>query len=237
MWADDTLTFVILVSMQYEIEIKSLLGSQERTDELLSTVKLLDPDMEQVNEQYQLNHYFKNGNIARLIEEFKTELSEGQQSLLHEIAKRATSVNVRSRQKNDSVLLIVKGSLDKSSAAHSHQRMEFETPLPLAINELDQRIQRAGWGLEAKWQAERKMYAALGLTLDVFFTPGYGYMIEFEKVVTDDTDRETAHRQVVDVMNKLGVEELPNDRLERMFAYYNEHWPEYYGTRNIFTIK
>ena len=62
-------------------------------------------------------------------------------------------------------------------------------------------------------------------------------MIEFEKVVTDDTDRATAHQQVIDVMHQLGVTELPNDRLERMFAYYNEHWPEYYGTRNIFTIE
>ncbi len=44
-------------------------------------------------------------------------------------------------------------------------------------------------------------------------------MIEFEKVITDDTDRETAHQQVVAVMNQLGVSELPNDRLERMFAY------------------
>ena len=77
--------------------------------------------------------------------------------------------------------------------------------------------------LEAKWQAERTIFAALGLTLDVFFTPGYGYMIEFEKVITDDTDRETAYQQVIDVMHQLGVTELPNDRLERMFAYYNQH--------------
>ena len=62
-------------------------------------------------------------------------------------------------------------------------------------------------------------------------------MIEFEKVITDDTDRETAHQQVVDVMHRLGVSELPNDHLERMVAYYNEHCPEYYGTRNIFTIE
>ena len=91
--------------------------------------------------------------------------------------------------------------------------------------------------LEAKWQAERTVYTIFGLTLDVFFYTRYGYMIEFEKVVTDDTDRETAHQQVVDVMHRLGVSELPNDHLERMVAYYNEHCPEYYGTRNIFTIE
>jgi len=30
---------------------------------------------------------------------------------------------------------------------------------------------------------------------------------------------------------------LPNDRLERMFAYYNEHWQEYYDTDKTFVVK
>ncbi len=223
--------------MQYEIEIRSLVGSQKSTDELLKHVQQLDSNMKLVSEQYQLNHYFISGDLLRLIDNFKTELTDEQQKALKEIAERATSITVRSRQKNDIVLLMVKGSLDATSAVHSHQRMEFEALLQSSIEELDEQILKAGWQLEAKWQAERKMYAALGLTLDVFFTPGYGYMVEFEKVVMDDTDRETAYQQVIDVMNKLDVESVPSDRLERMFAYYNEHWTEYYGTRNIFTVE
>lgn len=223
--------------MQYEIEIRALLGSKQRTDELLATARQLDPNLKQVSEQKQLNHYFMNGDLSALANEFKAELSDEQQRALQEIIERATSITVRSRQKNDTVLLMVKGSLDGNSAVHSHQRMEFEAPLAISLDELDKRILRAGWELEAKWQAERKMYEALGLTLDVFFTPGYGYMIEFEKVVMDDTDRETAHQQVLDVMKKLGVGEVPADRLERMYEYYNEHWAEYYGTRKVFTIE
>lgn len=223
--------------MQYEIEIKALLGSQEATDNILEKVRKLDPNCTVTSEQKQRNHYFKDGDLAALVTAFRSMLTPDQVATLTEISKRATSINVRSRQKNDEVLLIVKGSLDATSAVHSHQRMEFEAPLAITIEQLDEMILSTGWRLEAKWQAERTIYTALGLTLDVFFTPGYGYMIEFEKVITDDTDRETAHQQVVDVMHQLGVSELPNDRLERMFAYYNEHWPEYYGTRNIFTIE
>ena len=40
-----------------------------------------------------------------------------------------------------------------------------------------------------------------------------------------------------DVMEKLGAEELAQERLERMFTFYNAHWPEYYGTDNVFTIE
>jgi hypothetical protein len=38
-------------------------------------------------------------------------------------------------------------------------------------------------------------------------------------------------------MKQVGVVELGQARLERMFAHYNTHWPEYYGTENIFTIE
>ena len=223
--------------MQYEIEIKSLLGSQNATDAFLKKVQKLDPSCQLVNEQKQLNHYFKGGAIPKLVAEFVSELTDEQVAMLKTIAERATSVNVRSRQKNNTTLLIVKGSLDATSAAHSHQRMEFEAPLALSIDVLDQRIERAGWQLEAKWQAERKMYEAFGLTLDIFFSPGYGYLVEFEKVVDSESERKSAYRQVIATMEQLGVAELANDRLERMFAYYNEHWREYYGTRNIFTVE
>ena len=223
--------------MQYEIEIKSLLGNKEAADRLLEKAKLLDPKTRLVSEQHQLNHYFKNGDLKKLTETLSDFLTDEQQKNLNEIIARATHINVRSREKNGKTIFIVKGSLDDVSAVHSHQRMEFEAPLDMTIDELDKRITDSGWELEAKWQADRQLYESMGLTLDMFFTPGYGYMIEFERVVADDTDRETAHKQVVDVMEQLDVKELPNDRLERMFAYYNNHWAEYYGTNKIFVVE
>ena len=39
------------------------------------------------------------------------------------------------------------------------------------------------------------------------------------------------------LMTELGVEELAQDRLERMFAYYNANWPTYYGTEETFTVE
>lgn len=223
--------------MQYEIEIKTLLGSKQASDNLLKAVRSRDPKTTLVSEQHQLNHYFRGGDLAQLASSAAHHLSESQRATLSEINEKATHINVRTRQKNDTVLLIVKGSLDATSAVHSHHRMEFEAPVTLSINELDELILNSGWQLEAKWQADRKIYDTLGLTLDLYFTPGYGYMAEFERVVSDNNDRQAAHQQLVDVMESLGVQELPNDRLERMFAYYNQHWPEYYGTKKVFTVE
>lgn len=223
--------------MQYEIEIKSLLPDRQALDNLLDKIKQRDPSMELVSTQRQRNHYFHGGSLESLIEHAATHLSPEHIESLRAIDATATHINVRSRQKNDDVLLIAKGSLDATSAAHSHQRMEFEAIVPLTIDQLDDLILASGWSLEAKWQANREIYSALGLTIDTIVTPGYGYMVEFERVVTDDSSREEAHQQILDVMESLGVDELPNDRLERMFAYYNQHWQEYYDTDNTFVVE
>jgi len=223
--------------MQYEIEIKCLLPDKSALEALLKKIELKDPTMKLVSVQRQRNHYFHGGSLEKLIEHAVSHLSAEQLENLKDINATATHINVRSRQKNDEVLLIVKGSLDDVSAAHSHHRMEFEGVVPLDIDQLDDLILESGWLLEAKWQANREIYSALGLTVDTIVTPGYGYMVEFERVVTDDSSREEAHQQILDVMESLGVEELPNDRLERMFAYYNEHWQEYYDTDKTFVVK
>lgn len=223
--------------MQYEIEIKALLGSQSASDALMNQVAERDPGLKLISEQRQLNHYFNGGELSKLVKTLQRYLSQEQIIAINNISTSATHINVRTRQKNDTVLLIVKGSLDNTSAAHSHQRMDFEAEIRLTIDELDDLVLSSGWRLEAKWQAKRKIYKALGLTIDLMFSPGYGYVVEFEKVVLNESDRTAAHDQVMAVMESLGIQELANDRLERMFAYYNDHWPEYYGTDKIFTIE
>ena len=47
---------------QFEIEIKSLLGSKEKADELKKKLKELDPNLKLNSQNKQLNHYFIDGN-------------------------------------------------------------------------------------------------------------------------------------------------------------------------------
>lgn len=151
--------------------------------------------------------------------------------------EKATSCSVRSREMNGKTFLVIKGSPDKTSAAHSHRRIEFEEPIGLGIIELDKLLIDTGFEYEAKWSAERKMYKYKDLTLDFFFNPGHGYLVEFEKVIYDNSKIEQTRSYILQTMDALGVEELDPARLERMFTYYNAHWPDYYGTKNVFTIE
>jgi adenylate cyclase class IV len=78
------------------------------------------------------------------------------------------------------------------------------------------------------------MCKGVAVTLDK--NAGYGWLAEFEKMVKDESQLEAARKEVRTLMEQCGVQELQQDRLERMFAFYNAHWGEYYGTEKVFTI-
>jgi len=54
--------------------------------------------------------------------------------------------------------------------------------------------------------------------------------------VEQESELESARQEVRALMEQCGVQELQQDRLERMFAFYNAHWGEYYGTDKVFTV-
>ncbi len=65
---------------------------------------------------------------------------------------------------------------------------------------------------------------------------GYGYLAEFERIVGEGDDHAAVRAELEAAMAELGVLELPQDRLARMFDFYNQNWAEYYGTDKTFTI-
>ncbi len=223
--------------MQYEVEVKSLLGSKERATEVLAAMFADDAGMHETARQKQLNHYFTGGDLTKLADAFKDVFTPDQLQLMHDIRVKATAFNVRTWDKNGDVLLIVKGSMDERSAAHSLRRMEFEELVDMSIDELDSKVLSAGFELEAKWSADRTYYDYKGMTVDMIFSPGYGYMCEIERVVYDERDVDVAREDILAVLEHFGLQEFDNALLERMFTYYNQHWQEYYGTDKTFTLE
>ena len=55
-------------------------------------------------------------------------------------------------------------------------------------------------------------------------------------VVADPAHADATKAALRSLMKEVGAEELDQARLGRMFAYYNEHWRDYYGTDKIFDI-
>ena len=225
------------MSSTYEIEIKSLLGSKEKADELKQNISRLDPSVQLLGMNKQLNHYFIGGSLHDLFAATAVHVDPSRLDEFDKVVEYGKNPSVRTRQANDTVLLVVKASIDDATSSNGTARLEFESPTPnVSLAELDALVQRTGYQYQAKWSREREEYSFKDLKLCIDKNAGYGYLAEFEKVVDNPEHAEATKEQIRLTMAELGVEELPQDRLERMFAYYNEHWPKYYGTDNIFTV-
>ncbi len=221
----------------YEVEIKSLLGSSERAEEVRNALKKTDPSLSLLSKNKQLNHYFEGGSLEALYTASLPHLSEEAATRLKEISRRAKEFSVRARDKEGVVLLVVKASMDSTTSENGIARLEFEEKVPMFLDELDSLVLSAGFSYQAKWSREREEYLVDGTNVTLDKNAGYGWLAEFERVVDDESKLKEAEAEVRACMAKVGAVELPQDRLARMFDFYNKNWKEYYGTDRIFTIE
>ena len=226
--------------MQYEVEVKSLLGSKEKADALRDALCARNPGVACTSRNKQLNHYFIGGDIKKLGAQVESLFDAAARARLHTITDRATNASVRTRDKDGVVYLVIKASVGDPAAGTSSNgvmRMEFEEPVALTLEGLDQKVLDAGFTYQAKWSREREEYAYKGLSVCLDKNAGYGFLAEFEKMVDEEADITRAREEVRALMEELGVEELSQERLERMFAFYNANWQDYYGTDKIFIVE
>ncbi|MEZ4103779.1 MAG: CYTH domain-containing protein [Candidatus Paceibacterota bacterium] len=221
----------------FEIEIKSLLGEKAKADELVEKMRSLDPNFKKTAHNSQLNHYFTGGDLHKLYEKVEHLFVGEQHDKFKKIADKGSDFSVRSRQKNDEVLLVVKASIDGGTSSNTVSRMEFEEPVAVTLDELDQLVLEAGFAYEAKWSRDRNEYEYKDVSVCIDCNAGYGYLAEFETVTEDEDSLDKVKGNLEAIMVELGVEELSQDRLARMFAFYNKNWPDYYGTDKTFTVE
>ena len=222
---------------QFEIEIKSLLGSKENADKLKKDLKKIDPDLKLKSQNKQLNHYFIDGDTDLLYQKMTKHISKRSREKFKKILTEGKKHSIRTRKLDDTIILVVKASIDDTTSSNGISRMEFESEVDMSLDELDKILLDCGFSYQAKWSREREEYESKGMNICIDKNAGYGYLVEFEKVVENVDALEEIKRSLRDVMQKLEVEELQQDRLERMFAHYNKNWSDYYGTDKIFIIK
>ncbi|MEN9920595.1 MAG: hypothetical protein RL538_488 [Candidatus Parcubacteria bacterium] len=221
----------------FEIEVKSLLGDESVANRLKEKMCELDPECVMVGSNKQLNHYFEGGDMEQLLQNVKDLFTEEQQVKLRTTIERGTEFSIRTRQKDDEILLVLKASIDEGTSANTVKRIEFEEPVSITLDELDEKLLSAGFTYQAKWSREREEYAYKGANVCLDKNAGYGYLAEVEKIVHDESLADAVRAEIDVVMAELELIELEQEKLARMFAHYNANWPEYYGTDKIFVIE
>ena len=223
------------MSELYEIEIKSLLGGEENALKLKAEVNKRGGKV--VAKNNQLNHYFTVSDITKFRENLLSHISQSKKVLFEKILDEGSDFSIRTRDTDGKVKLVLKASIGDDSSSNGVSRMEFEEEMAITLDELDKLLLDAGLEYQAKWSRKREEYKLGDTNICIDKNAGYGYLAEFEKVVADRSLADEVKEGLLKIMKDFGVIELPQARLERMFAYYNKNWPDYYGTEKIFNIE
>ncbi|OHA95595.1 MAG: hypothetical protein A3C62_01325 [Candidatus Zambryskibacteria bacterium RIFCSPHIGHO2_02_FULL_39_16] len=223
------------MSTQYEIEIKSLLGDKKYADNL--SQKILSKGGVLTSKNKQLNHYFTVSDLSKFKENLLFHIDDSKKDSFKKILDEGSNFSIRTRDTDGQVLLVIKASIGKDSSSNGVSRMEFEVKMNMTLDELDKILLESGLEYQAKWSRGREEYKLNDVNICLDKNAGYGYLAEFEKVVPDKSLADSVKEELLSLMRGFEVEELPQDRLERMFAYYNKNWRDYYGTEKIFNIE
>ena len=167
----------------YEVEIKSLLGDIDKALELQKRMRYLDPDTKLTSKNKQLNHYFEGGSVETLVESVQGFFAVEERDKLSLMLAKGKNFSVRTRQRDDEVLLVLKASVDEGTSSNTISRLEFEEAVPVSLSELDQLVLDSGFRYQAKWSREREEYLCRGFNVCLDRNAGYGYLAEFEKII------------------------------------------------------
>jgi len=223
----------------FEVEIKVLLGDEARAQEVIEKIKQNDENTQLMDQNSQLNHYFlAQGDFAQLTETLKQYIHPDNHEKLYQVIVDGKNHSIRTREVDGKLLFVVKASVDDTSSSNGTARIEFEEAIKdLALNELDQIMLDHGFLYQSKWSRDRQEYKYKDFNVCIDKNAGYGYVAEFEKILSDKNHIDEAKESIRKELELLWIEELPQDRLERMFAHYNQNRPEYYGTEKTFIIE
>lgn len=222
----------------YEVEIKSLLGSKEKAQTLKNELMKVYPNTKLIGQGRQLNHYFNLPNDPSiLVKNIEKLVPAGRRKALENVLLHGTKISLRTRDADGKIILVIKASVGDDTSSNGVKRMEFESPVEKSLSELDKILLDSGCAYQAKWSREREEYESGNMHVCIDKNAGYGYLAEFEQMVSAESGLESARKDLLKIMESVGAPELPQDRLERMFAHYNAHWPEYYGTEKIFVVQ
>ncbi len=225
---------------QTELEIKCLLGTQANADAFL--IKLEEFGIETqtlVTPERQLNHYFSGNNVLDIYNKVSWQMPMKDAEALYHICMygRNHSVRTRSILPWDETILVIKSSNNENSSHNGVTRLEFEYMFPgMTLEELDLILLDLGWEYLSKRSRIRTWYHVWDIDICLDQNAGYGYIAEFETILSSGEDAVAAEARIRTLMTQLGVHELDQTKLEQMFAHYNQNWSDYYGSSSTFDM-
>ncbi len=114
----------------------------------------------------------------------------------------------------------------KKGKMHDEQREEIEIKIDKEdFEKMEKILFSLGHAVSIKWFRTRHTFLWQNITVTLDFTKGYGYIIELEKISSQD-EKDTALTILKEKLNELHIPLTPREEFDKKFLWYKEHWKE-----------
>ena len=80
-----------------------------------------------------------------------------------------------------------------------------------------------GYNIEIKWFRNRHTFKWEDISVMIDYTKGYGYIIELEKMSTEE-DKETTLELLKNKFQILNIPLTPKEKFHNKYIHYKENW-------------
>lgn len=114
----------------------------------------------------------------------------------------------------------------KEGKIHDDAREEIEVKTNRDdFPKLEKIFRHLGHGVEIKWFRKRHTFEWDEISVMIDYTKGYGYIIELEKITTENKKDETL-LLLREKLKKLGIKETPKEVFKEKYENYKKNWKE-----------
>lgn len=112
----------------------------------------------------------------------------------------------------------------KKGKIHDDHREEIEIKFDKnEFDKLETLFIALGYNIEIKWFRKRFEFNWEDITVCLDFTKGYGYIIELEKMCSEET-KEKEFELLKQKLKSLNVNITPKEEFNKKFEYYKNNW-------------
>ncbi len=117
----------------------------------------------------------------------------------------------------------------KKGKIHDEYREEIEIKYSKEdFEKLEQLFLTLGYKVEIKWFRKRNTFKWKDVAVVLDYTKGYGYIVELEKMSTEE-DKESTLGHLRTKMQEVGIVITPKPEFDEKYQYYKKNWKQLVG--------
>jgi predicted adenylyl cyclase CyaB len=121
----------------------------------------------------------------------------------------------------------------KSGNVHDEFMEEIEIKTAREdFDKLEKFLNKLGHDVKIKWLRERKQFNWDGIKICLDYTEGYGYILELEKMGTEETKNEML-KELREKLNKLNIPLTPKEEFTKKYNHYKDNWRDLIKNENM----